>query len=446
MTKIEFIQDYLQQLYPDRLRHDVVTDKLQIYNDEMSAAAPLNDATASPNGGRWRELTKKDINTMVCECATLSGKNISDREVRCVLNSDFVPSVHPLREYINSLPEYVPSDTDWIDWLSSQVHIVGTQTSGRTETYDPTAEGQDADRWRTVFRKWFVAMVASWLNDEVVNQHVLVLIGKQGIYKTTWLEHLLPPELRDYGTKLSNLHDLDKDDRLRLAESALINIDEIDALTDRELNQMKSVITASDVNERAAYGYSKERRLRLASFCASGNKREFLTDTTGNRRWLPFEVESIDSPFLNPVMPYKLIYAQAKYLIDHGFHYWFDTDDIRAMESHTESFHRETSEEQLLRVFYSPATLEDSNAVFRTTAEISATLSWRGNIRHPMALAALGRLLVQAGFTSKRMAGGGPRGFLVLEHQRNMADDQKQIKAIKEQENGTAVPNVPDVF
>ena len=103
------------------------------------------------------------------------------------------------------------------------------------------------------------------MDDEVVNQHVLVLIGKQGIYKTTWLERLLPPELRGYGTKLSNLHDLDKDDRLRLSESALINIDEIDALTERELNQMKSIITSSDVNERAAYAYNKERHIRLAS-------------------------------------------------------------------------------------------------------------------------------------------------------------------------------------
>ena len=161
---------------------------------------------------------------MVCECATLSGKNISDREVRCVLNSDCVPSVHPLREYINNLPAYEPSDTDWIDWLAAQVHV------------------DEETRWKMCFRKWFVAMVASWMDDEVVNQHVLVLIGKQGIYKTTWLERLLPPELRAYGTKLSNLHDLDKDDRLRLAESALINIDEIDAPSSTSKNKFFSSV------------------------------------------------------------------------------------------------------------------------------------------------------------------------------------------------------------
>ena len=400
MTKIEFVRDYLTQLFTDRIRHDVVTEKLQLLSEQ----------------GAWHELTKRDINTMVCECATLSEKNITDKEVRCVLNSDFVPMVHPLRDYIHSLPEYDPKSGDWIDQLAAQVTVVGDQY-----------------RFRTVFKKWFVAMVAGWMNDEVVNQHVLVFIGKQGIYKTTWLERLLPPELRSYGCKLCNLHDMDKDDRLRIAEYGLINIDEIDALTERELNQMKSVITSSDVNERAAYGYNKERRIRLASFCASGNKREFLTDTTGNRRWLPFEVESIVSPFMNPYQPYEMIYAQAWWLIEHGFNYWFDTDDIRALEQHTESFHRETSEEQLLPVFYTPATLETQGAVLRTAAEISAKLTWQGNIKHPMSLQQLGRLLSAEGFTQIRYGKNRTRGYLVVENQRNMTADEAIMTGLREE-------------
>ena len=398
MTKIEFVRDYLTQLFPDRIRHDRVTDKLQLLSEQ----------------GTWVELTKRDINTMVCECATLSEKNITDKEVRCVLNSDFVPMVHPLRDYVRSLQPYDPASGDWIDQLASQVTVVGDQT-----------------RFRTVFKKWFVGMVAGWMNDEVVNQHVLVLIGKQGIYKTTWLERLLPPELRGYGCKLCNLHDMDKDDRLRIAEYGLINIDEIDALTERELNQMKSVITSSDVNERAAYGYNKERRIRLASFCASGNKREFLTDTTGNRRWLPFEVESIESPFLHPLVPYGMIYAQAWWLVQNGFNYWFDTEDIRALEQHTESFHRETSEEQLLRVFYTPATLETQGAVLRTAAEISAKLTWQGNIHHPMDLRSLGKLLSAEGFEQRRLGHNGRRGYLVVENQRNMVADEAIMSELR---------------
>ena len=95
--------------------------------------------------------------------------------------------------------------------------------------------------WRACFKKWFVAMVASWMRDDIVNHQVLVLIGKQGIYKTTWLEHLIPPHLRDYCCKLANATQLSKDDRLRIAEFGLINLDELDAMTPRELNVMKNL-------------------------------------------------------------------------------------------------------------------------------------------------------------------------------------------------------------
>ena len=412
-TKIGFIKEYLDAYYPEALRYDVVTDKLQ-YQDES---------------GQWLELGKRMINTIVCECATLSGKNITDKEVRTVLQSSEVPSVHPLRDYIRSLPSYDEAAGDWIGELANQVRVIG-----------------DQERWVKVFTKWFVGMVASWMDDEVVNQHVLVLIGKQGIYKTTWLERLLPPELRGYGTKLSNLHDLDKDDRLRLSESALINIDEIDALTERELNQMKSIITSSDVNERAAYAYNKERHIRLASFCASGNKREFLTDTTGNRRWLPFEVESIESPFLHPTQPYKLYYAQAWWLIQKGFNYWFDTEDIRSLESHTESFHRETSEEQLLPIYYTAVPSSDEAAVFRTTAEISAQLVYHGNIKHPMDLRALGRVMSAMGYVSKRLGKTRARGFLVIENQVNSSTALALAQKIRAQEMADKADKGQEVF
>ena len=412
-TKIGFIREYLDAYYPDAIRYDQVTDKLQwLGSDE-----------------RWHELNKRMINTIVCECATLSGKNITDKEVRTVLQSAEIPSVHPLRDYVHSLPAYEPSSGDWIAELANQVKVVS-----------------DQERWVKVFTKWFVGMVASWMDDEVVNQHVLVLIGKQGIYKTTWLERLLPPELRSYGTKMSNLHDLSKDDRLRISESALINIDEIDALTDRELNQMKSIITSADVNERAAYAYNKERHVRLASFCASGNKKEFLTDTTGNRRWLPFEVESIESPFLHPTLPYKLYYAQAWWLVQNGFNYWFDTDDIRALETHTESFRRETSEEQLLPIYYTAVPSSNESAVFRTTAEISAQLVYHGNIKHPMDLRALGRVMSAMGYVSKRLGKTRARGFLVIENQVNSSTALALAQKIRAQEMADKADKGQEVF
>ena len=306
------------------------------------------------------------------------------------------------------------------DLTVSEAHDLTSNSSQR--------ERSEAERlWRVCFKKWFVAMVASWMKDEVVNHQVLVLIGKQGIFKTTWLEHLIPPHLRAYACKLANSNDLNKDERLRIAEFGLISLDEIDSMNNRELNQLKSVITATDVNERAAYAYTKERRVRLASFCASGNRRDFLTDITGNRRWLPFEVESIQNPFFT-TLPYEQMYAQAWALAqDPMFSYWFDLDEIEVLEEHNQHFRDESNEEQLLPILFDvPA---EGRGEFMTTAQISERLVSYGNIKKPMALSRLGMVLGGIGYQPVRPRIGGvkTRGWLVYQRDTDEINSLKRL-------------------
>ena len=499
MTKQESAIKYITENYlqHNRLRHDLVADKIQIrITDSLSAPHNTTSVIGDPAEGvslqyapkglpfrgteYWRELSKHDINSIVCHAAQEYDQNITSREVMTALQSDLIPQVHPLREYIRSLPAWKPESGDWIDFVAQQVRVKGNDNEENVYKEDNTdnlrqnqypfgAQGEDknqqpkqldsttipkhpirprgssgtpllantasgeennstpscttlhnatpsADRlWRMCFKKWFVAMVASWMKDDVVNHQVLVLIGKQGIYKTTWLEHLIPPHLRSYACKLANSSDLNKDERLRIAEFGLISLDEIDSMNNRELNQLKSVITASDVNERAAYAYTKERRIRLASFCASGNRRDFLTDITGNRRWLPFEVESIQNPFFT-TLPYDLMYAQAWALAnDPTFCYWFELDEIEVLEQHNQHFRDESNEEQLLPILFDvPA---EGRGEFMTTAQISERLATYGNIKRPMSLGRLGMLLGQHGYQSVRPRIGGvkTRGWLVYQ-------------------------------
>ena len=459
------------------LRHDVVTDRLQIRvaNLESSgvqefrssgvtsehlnskASEPLNISSADLY---WRNLTDKDINTMVCQCVAEKEVNISTNEMWTALKSDMVPAVHPLRAWLDGLKPYTADQPDWIDMVASQVRMKASPESAtdrpeglseRTACCQTTmlldrpygadrptnltgeadltvnevngltsgseqSERSKADRlWRICFKKWFVAMVASWMKDEVVNHTVLVLVGRQGIFKTTWLDRLIPPALRAYSSKLPLSGQISKDDRLRLCENGMLNIDELDAMCGREMNIVKSLLTSTDVNERAAYGRLKERRVRLASFCASTNKREFLTDITGNRRWLPFEVESIQNPF-HTIIPYERLYAQAKALVEEGiFSYWFDMEEMEVLEAHNEEFRAQENEEQLLPILFDvPA---EGKGKFMTTAEISERLITYGNIKKPMSTRQLGVLLSKMGFTKKKMhmSDTSVRGWIVYE-------------------------------
>ena len=138
MTKQEAVIRYIQDNYLqfNRLRHDVVSDKLQVRIPSNSPGTPSNSpfrggGLTSGGGGlisgggegteHWRELTKHDINSIVCHCAQEYDANITSREVMTALQSDLVPDVHPLREYINALPRYTPDQPDWIDFVDSQV-------------------------------------------------------------------------------------------------------------------------------------------------------------------------------------------------------------------------------------------------------------------------------------------------------------------------------------
>ena len=467
-------QNYLQF---GSLRHDVVTDRLQV-----RCAHNLGDEAIGRLGERqetWRNLTEKDINTMVCQCVQETGVNISVTEIWTALKSDMVPAVHPLRAWLDHLPEYTADQPDWIDFVARQVRVKNNddKVSGnnndnidnlRPNQYPLGAQGEDknqqpiqldpttcsarnntasgegnnttpsytslhnttpsADRlWRGCFKKWFVAMVASWMKDEVVNHTVLVLVGRQGIFKTTWLDNLIPPELRAYSSKLPLSGQISKDDRLRLCENGMLNIDELDAMCGREMNIVKSLLTSTDVNERAAYGRLKERRVRLASFCASTNKREFLTDITGNRRWLPFEVESIQNPF-HTIIPYERLYAQAKALVEEGyFAYWFDMEEMEVLEAHNEEFRAQENEEELLPILFDiPA---EGKGEFMTTAQISERLVTFGNIKKPMALNRLGMLLGTVGYSrvNRRIGGNKTRGWLVYQRDTDEINSLKKL-------------------
>ena len=470
------------------LRHDVVTDRLQI------RCADSTGEEAIRRGGerqeRWRNLTDKDINTMVCNCVAEAQVNINVSEMWTALKSDMVPSVHPIRAWLDGLPPYTPDQPDWIDWLASQVRVKPSLLSDdrpkglldRTSCCETTAlrdRTEGAERpmeslsecnerslselsersnrqsrsiseqrerseanayWRQCFKKWFVAMVASWMKDEVVNHTVLVLVGRQGIFKTTWLDHLIPPALREYSSKLPLSGQISKDDRLRLCENAMLNIDELDAICGREMNIVKSLLTSTDVNERAAYGRLKERRVRLASFCASTNNREFLTDITGNRRWLPFEVESIQNPF-HSIIPYEQIYAQAKAMVERGIYaYWFDLEEIEELEKHNEEFRAMENEEQLLPILFDvPA---EGKGEFMTTAEISDLLVTYGGIKRPMKTQQLGVLMGKLNFKKAQayMSGTCVRGWMV--HKR--LDDE--IIRAKKNDIDYATKQQSDVF
>ena len=296
--------------------------------DGQSTSAAANNVQWSMFNGQWTQLDERVLCSIRGQIAADTAKRVLKQDVRDVLNSDFSRLSHPVREYIEALPPWDGQD--------------------RVKELCAYVRGEDPSYFEWTLHKWLVAMVATWMNDLSSNHEIFVLIGSQGIYKTTFFRHLLPPPLRLYFWENAHNSFSSKDDHLALAENCLVEIEEIDLQSPRDISELKALATSEKVKERRPYARFREEKHRLASFCGSGNQERFLSDDTGNRRWLCHKVSHIDDP-RTWALNHDQLYAQLRDELRQGFRYWFDPDEQRRVERQNEAFRIESDEEQLIR-------------------------------------------------------------------------------------------------
>ena len=307
--------------------YNLVTDQTmyRLVSPKLGDDRGLNEGLVND---QWQQLDERVLCSIRGQIAADTDKRVLKQDVRDVLNSDFSRLSHPVREYIEALPSW--DGKDRVKELCT--HLVC----------------QEPDYFEWTLHKWLVAAVATWMSDLSSNQEIFVLIGSQGIYKTTFFRHLLPPPLRMYFWENAHNSFSTKDDHLALAENCLVEIEEIDLQSPRDISELKALATSEKVKERRPYARFREEKHRLASFCGSGNQERFLSDDTGNRRWLCHKVSHIDDP-RTWALDYDQLYAQLRDELRQGFRYWFDPDEQRRVEQHNEPFRIESDEEQLIR-------------------------------------------------------------------------------------------------
>ena len=379
----EFINSYMK-FRMNMLTHQIETQLIaDAYTDRPEASAC-----------HWQRLTDHIENSLWCAMQH-HGMAVNLNELHTLLGSDFVKEYHPLKEYLDGLPPW-DGETDYIDRLAAMVHVKESPHSPLQQ--DKSRERNDLSetpvRFADILKRWMVSMIAAALNETVVNQVILTLIGRQGSYKTSFMQHILPPVLSEYYTTKSNSSRMTKDDLFTMTENLVINLEEIDTMPPSELNQLKAMVTQRYVDERRAYGRNKVHLPHVASFVATGNNLQFLTDDTGNRRWLPFEVEDIDSPWEADI-PYEGIYSQTYALYqDVNFRYWFTDKEIQQLRGHVQQFEVPRPEYELLLTYYrKPVGLE--RGVYTTSSQIIGRF---GNTSLRLSLQKVGRAMRELGF------------------------------------------------
>ena len=411
-ASIKDIQDWLRN-NNIRIRHNLITRKREMAPllSPQGGKTPTSHSVSSPLGGNegglgWFELTDQHVNSLYCRFCLDTGRQAKISDFYIIIESDFYPDYHPLKEYLESLPAW-DGVTDYIDRLASTVHVTGCTQ----------------ELHNRFFKKWMVAMVAAWLDDGTTNHEILTYIGEQGKYKTSFMTHLLPPELDKYFAIKHFNHSMSKDDRLALTELALIDLEELDNMRPEAVNLLKAITTDPAINLRPVWERYALRRQHIASFCGTGNNPRFLTDLSGNRRWLPFMVESIDSPW-ERTTDYDGIYAQAYALWQQGFRYWFDDAENAELEQHNRQFEEPNIEEELI-LTYLRKPYGDEAGEFLTATRIIELIGMY--VKCPLSPKRVAFAMNRLGYRQRRV--GGVRGYNVIILTGNDIKEQQRFKA-----------------
>ena len=224
-----------------------------------------------------------------------------------------MPGYNPIEEYLGSLPAW-----DGHDHVADVLNRI---------------PGLSPEK-RKFLRTWLRSTVAHWKQLDTLhgNECVPTLIGAQGCGKSTFVQRLLPKELRCYFLDHLNLSNkFDKE--MALTNNLLVNLDELDAIRPSQHAALKQTLSKSKVNGRVIYGNTQEDRPRFASFVATTNNVRPLNDPTGSRRYICILIPQ--GAYINNVgeINYDQFYAQIlNEVVDQKLPYWFDNDEVARIQ------------------------------------------------------------------------------------------------------------------
>nr|NQU93505.1 hypothetical protein [Bacteroidota bacterium] len=272
-----------------------------------------------------------------------------------LLASDYIDKINPIKNWIIASKRQIPN-FDYLRDLASCFKV------------------SNQVKWYEHFQKWFVAMVANIFEDNRCANHTcLVLTGDQGKFKTSALNNLVPDELKQY-LYIGKIDPKNKDSLMLLTNKLLINIDDqLKQINRKDENDIKELITKDFVTFRRPYGRFDITRPHIASFCASVNGNDFLTDMTGSRRFLAFEVKEINVEKQKSI-DHSCVYAQAYELYKSGFRYWFNDSEIQELNELNEYFASTPVELELIQDLFNLDEADKNMLDFYTSTNVLRTI------------------------------------------------------------------------
>ena len=315
----------------------------------------------------WRPVTKQVVNTFVTDLQLSGLENAWDRDVRRYIESTHIRDFDPVEEYLFN------QACNW----DGRDHIRALAATVPTE---------NPSQWAEWFHTWFLAMVAQWkgLDRRYGNAIVPLLISGQGMHKSAFCRSLLPPELRAWGYTDNLSLAEERPVHLAMAQMLLINLDEFNRISpQKQQGFLKNILQLPAVKVKRPYASHIEEVPRLASFIATTNMTDVLTDPTGSRRFVGVQVTgNID---VSQTPNYVQLYAQAQAELQAGARYWFDDAETDVIMLHNRRFQQQSDAEMYFWRYFSLSA--KSEGLWMTATDILQEMRKRAgsNFRVPAA-------------------------------------------------------------
>lgn len=208
------------------------------------------------------------------------------------------------------------------------------------------AENNDYIKQVTV--TWFKGMIARIYEQEVKFEIVPILTGKQGIGKSTAISRLMP----DYFVDDLGSLGMNKDDLLKLENASIVELSELNAMTNTQLEKTKAFISQTKDNYRKPFESLSEVHYRNCVFIGTTNSTDFLKDKTGNRRFYPIECykDNITSPIFNiPEDEILQVLAESKVLYEQDKTLYLSPEIMKQAELEQEKYKEADPVEELVQ-------------------------------------------------------------------------------------------------
>ena len=280
----------------------------------------------------------------------LADIRVSIKDVRNFLESDYIKNYNPIEEYLFQC----------YDKWDGKDHI---RALARTV---PTAN----PHWADWFYTWFLGMVDQWRgysHRQYGNSVAPLLISKQGYNKSTFCRRLLPPELQ-WGYSDNLILSEKRQVYQAMAQFMVINLDEFNQISPQvQQGFLKNLIQLPTLKYKPPYGSHVMEFPRLASFIATSNMKDILTDPSGNRRFIGVELTGPIDVSGRP--NYQQLFAQALTALHNGEKSYFDAEQVKLIMKNNCQFEVAEPIDQYFQLYFDLVENEKEGE-YLTAAEI----------------------------------------------------------------------------